>query len=43
MFVWKRQKINEKEAGYGPFFKNYFNSELFNNVSYEMIQVKSLA
>ena len=33
MFVWKRSKINEKEAGILPFKKNYCGYyELFENI-----------
>ena len=29
MFVRKRPKINEKEAGFGPYFKNDNNSDAY--------------
>ena len=37
MFVWKLPKINEKEAGDGPFFKEFTKLEV---LQYEELNVK---
>ena len=42
MFIWKRPKINEKEAGNGPFFKKKLTQILFLIIKHLGISINSV-